>query len=197
MEPAPAPEGMVLVSAGTSWLGADEPEAFFRPARKVFLEAFYLDRCEVTHRQYQRFDPAHQFAPEEAECPVTHVTREQAEAYLKSVGKRLPTAAEWERAARGHDGRRYPWGSSWEPARGNLTENGRASKNFCSVGRMKPVGSYPAGASPFGCLDMCGNAWEWVSDFREGRPVIRGGAYGYRERDCRVTSYATEDAGFT
>lgn len=191
------PAGMVLIPAGQSVLGADEPEAFFRPAARIFVEAFYLDKTEVTHQQFAAWKPAHRYASAEGEYPVTHVTREEAVAYLASQGKRLPRASEWERAARGSDGRRYPWGNEWDPSKGNLTENGRNHDDFCSLGRMKPVGSFPSGASPFGCLDMCGNAWEWVSDLKDGRPVIRGGAFGYRERDCRASSYATEDVGFT
>ena len=194
--PSVVPADMVEVGAGDCWLGADDGEAFFQPARRSHLRRFWIDRREVTNRQYQVYNRSHRFPPEQADCPVTRVTREEALAYLGSLGKRLPTAAEWEKAARGGDGRRYPWGDGWEPSRGNLTANGR-TRGFCSLNRMKPVGSYPAGASPYGCLDMCGNAWEWVSDSREGRPVIRGGAYGYRERDCRSTGYATEDSGFT
>lgn len=194
--PVSPPADMVEVGAGECWLGSDDAEAFFHPPRRVFIARFWIDRCEVTHQQYQRFDPGHRVPPGQENCPVTHLTKEQALAYLRSQGKRLPSAAEWEKAARGSDGRRYPWGNRWEPERGNLTASGR-SGGFCSTARMKPVGSFPSGASPYGCLDMCGNAWEWVSDLRQGRPVIRGGAYGYRESDCRCSSYATEDAGFT
>lgn len=188
---------MVLVPAGQSILGADEPESFFQPATRVFVEAFYLDKTEVTNQQYGAWKPSHRYPVDEANHPVTRVTREEAVAFLASQGKRLPRASEWERAARGSDGRRYPWGNQWEVSRGNLTLDGRHHGDFCSLARMKPVGSFPSGASPYGCLDMCGNAWEWVSDLKDGRPVIRGGAFGYRERDCRSSSYATEDVGFT
>jgi formylglycine-generating enzyme required for sulfatase activity len=190
------PAGMVLVPAGEVPLGADDANAFFHPARRQFVPAFYLDKCEVTQAEFKRFDPSFEVEPGRENCPVTHVSKEKAEAYLASQGKRLPTAAEWEKAARGSDGRLYPWGNQWDHRRGNLTANGRAG-GFCSLGRMKPVGSFPEGVSPYGCLDMCGNAWEWVADTRDGRPVIRGGAYGYRERDCRATGYATEDPGYT
>lgn len=194
--PAPPPPGMVLVQAGPCLLGGD-PEAFFGPTlRKVEVADFYIDITEVTRRQYREFRPQHVIPPGQEDCPVTHVSKEEAQAYLASLGKRLPTAAEWEKAARGTDGRLYPWGSDWDYRKGNLTEHGRAG-SFCSLGRMKPVGGYPQGISPFGCLDMCGNAWEWVEDIKDGRPVIRGGAYGYRERDCRSSGYATEDSGFT
>lgn len=187
---------MVLVPAGSCLVGADDGEAFFGGPHALEVAAFYIDKTEVTQKDYKKFKPDYVVKKGQENCPVTHLTKAEASAYLASIGKRLPTAAEWEKAARGTDGRRYPWGSDWNFHKGNLTEKGR-DHSFCSVGRMKPVGSYPQGASPYGCLDMCGNAWEWVADERDGRPVIRGGAYGYRERDCRSSSYATEDSGFT
>jgi len=189
------PSGMVLVPAGNCSLGADDGQAFFSPHQE-YVAGFFIDRCEVTQAEYKKFKPDFPVAAGDENKPVTHLTKAEAEAYLQSLGKRLPTAAEWEKAARGTDGRIYPWGNDWDYRKGNLTAKGRTG-NFCSTGRMKPVGSFPQGASPYGCMDLCGNAFEWVADLKDGRPVIRGGAYGYRERDCRSSSYATEDEGFT
>lgn len=186
---------MVLIPAGKCILGADDGQAYFS-RHEEDLPAFYIDQNEVTQSEYRQFKPDFKIVPGDENKPVTHVTKAEVVAYLKSQGKRLPTAAEWEKAARGTDGRLYPWGNQWDYHKGNLTEKGR-SGSFCSTGRMKPVGSFPQGDSPYGCHDMCGNAYEWVADLKEGRPVIRGGAYGYRERDCRTTAYATEDEGFT
>lgn len=193
--PPSPPPGMVLVPAGPCILGSDDGQGFFSRHQQS-LPGFYIDRCEVTQAEYRKFKPDYPVAPGDENKPVTHVTKGEVEAYLKSLGKRLPSAAEWEKAARGTDGRIYPWGNDWDYRKGNLTAKGRTG-NFCSTGRMKAVGSFPQGASPYGCLDMCGNAFEWVADLKDGRPVIRGGAYGYRERDCRSSSYATEDEGFT
>ncbi len=106
-----------------------------------------------------------------AQHPVVHVTREQARAYAAWVAGRLPHDAEWTRAAQGDDGRTYPWGEAEPDAtRANYTMN---------VGNTTPVGAYPAGASPYGLLDMAGNVWEWVEPDGGGdRPdIVRGGAF--------------------
>jgi serine/threonine-protein kinase len=105
--------------------------------------------------------------------PVVYVTREQARAYATWVGGRLPRDAEWTRAAQGDDGRTYPWGEQPPDAtRANCRPHG--------PGGTTPVGSYPAGAGPYGLLDMAGNVWEWVEpdDGDDWSYIVRGGAFG-------------------
>lgn len=167
-QPPAMPVGMVLVEAGTYTVGSDSAaDEFSRPAHQVDLGAFYIDRTEVTNADYKKFvDATGRTAPKSWEngapapgtenLPVVYVTYADAEAYAKWAGKRLPTEAEWEAAARGKDGRRYPWGNAWDPSMGNI---GRPK----GQGKIEPVGTYPAGASPSGALDMIGNVWEWTS----------------------------------
>lgn len=198
--PAPPPVGMVLVPAGEFTMGSDDADAesFVKPARKVVLPAYYIDKCEVTNADYKLWKKDHTFPKGQELCPATHQTREDVEKYFASLGKRLPTGAEWEKAARGTDGRRYPWGNDWDIKKGWLGQE--QLHTVCGVGRLKPVGSFPSGASPYGCLDMCGNAWEWVSDNDPGpptRPIIRGGAYGYKEFYCRTYGFTVEDQQMT
>jgi formylglycine-generating enzyme required for sulfatase activity len=201
---------MVIVPAGEFWMGADDRDDDEKPRRRVYLDRYAIDRYEVTNAQYRRFvdatghatprfsapvDPGTLTGPAQ---PVVGVTWHDAEAYCRWAGKRLPTEAEWEKAARGVDGRTYPWGDRWDPSRANSKESG--------LGGTAPVGSYPRGASPYGVHDMAGNVWEWVADwyaadyYRRSMPrnpmgpdagtwkVLRGGAWGYLPSLLRTTA---------
>jgi formylglycine-generating enzyme required for sulfatase activity len=153
---------MVLVPSGAFSMG-DTPEF---PAHKVMLDAFYIDTYEVTNALYRRFrDATGRAAPDSwrdskfngPTQPVVGVTWDDADTFCTWAGKRLPSEAEWEKAARGTDGRSYPWGNQWDVRRTNTFHSG--------VGRTTPVGSYPTGKSPYGAYDMVGNAAEWVTDW--------------------------------
>jgi formylglycine-generating enzyme required for sulfatase activity len=205
----PPPPGMVLVPAGEFWMGSDDPNAEpdEQPLRKVFVRAFYLDRFEVTNRRYKEFKKDHRYPPGEDDLPVTFVLKREAEEFCRWAGRRLPTNAEWEKAARGTDGRTYPWGNEFRAERANIDRrSGIAATNaqactsplIGSKGKLAG-GSFPKGVSPYGCQDMSGNVWEWVSDvwtdltpFRlrpdgEPRGIIRGGAYSYSPRQARAS----------
>ncbi|MBM3219216.1 MAG: hypothetical protein FJZ38_11155 [Candidatus Rokubacteria bacterium] len=156
---------MVLVPAGEFTMGshawADE-----EPPHRVHLDAFYVDKYETTNALYERFmraanRPAPNFWSETkwngSSQPVVGVSWDDADAYCRWAGKRLPTEAEWEKAARGADGRKYPWGEQWDASWTNSGES--------RLGKTAPVGSYPSGVSPYGAHDMAGNVWEWVADW--------------------------------
>lgn len=207
------PAGMVYVPAGAFLMGSNDGDADddVKPRHSVDLAAYYIDRTEVTNAEFRRFRPDRLFPPGEGERPATNVTCAEAEAYARWAGKRLPTEAEWEKAARGTDGRRYPWGNEWDPGRvaprarrkpdrKRLRFGGASAGCAAGYTRVQPVGSRPAGASPYGCLDMAGNAWEWVQGFYSGnreQRVLRGGAVGYGERSCRTYARAIEGSGAT
>jgi len=160
----------VYVGAGPFVMGSDpndpssEPDEW--PAHRVVLGGFWIDRTEVTNAQYGLCvaagacrPPLHsrRFGrPELEDHPVLGVTWYEAGDYCRWAGRRLPTEAEWEKAARGTDGRAYPWGDG--PPSAEVA-------NFDQLfGETTPVGSFPAGASPYGAFDLAGNAWEWVAD---------------------------------
>ncbi len=188
----------VSIPAGAFLRGSDTAHWDERPARPITLDGFAIDRFEVTNAQFQRFllatsQPAPPYwtgtayPTDQADYPVTGVTWEQAAAYCRWAGKRLPTEAEWEKACRGTDGRLYPWGNTWDASNANLDPLAGSSERqpggaeavewdaayallrstHTSPGScgLRPVGSYPAGASPYGVLDMAGNASEWVADW--------------------------------
>ena len=142
-----------------------------RPQRTVFVDAFYIDKYEVTNKQYKKFlaetgyIPKHylDYAPyNTSNFPAAVLEWEDAVAYANWAGKRLPTEAEWEKAARGTDGRIWPWGNEWDGTK--LSGNdGTGLKD--GYKETAPVGQFPQGASPYGAHDMAGNLWEWVSDW--------------------------------
>jgi formylglycine-generating enzyme required for sulfatase activity len=174
---------LVELPAGRYELGEPGEE------RTVVVRGVRIGRWPVTNAEYQRFlaaigaavAPVHA-AETLADHPATGVSREQAEAYCAWLGARLPTGDEWEAAARGGDGRPFPWGETFDPERCNCADSG--------WGWTVPVGAHPAGAGPFGAEQQAGNVWEWVSDrSADGWGVVRGGSYldtGWGLRVSRV-----------
>lgn len=164
-------DGMVLVyiPAGPFLMGStadSDPEANEDeiPQRTVTLDAYWIDQTEVTVAQYGRCVAAGVCAEvisaretTQENFPAQGITWDEAQAYCQWVGRRLPTEAEWEKAARGENGRIYPWGN--EPPDETLVNFDKQN------GGVAAVGSYPAGASPYGVLDMAGNVWEWTADW--------------------------------
>ena len=163
-------EPMKLIAAGSFVMGSDLPSAMpdARPAHQVDLDAYWIDQYEVTNAQYRDFVMrTHHAVPKYWQesggyptgrdtTPVVEVSWSDADAYCRFVSKRLPTEAEWEKAARGDDQRLYPWGDTWTADRANAARTN---------GSVQPVGSYEAGRSPYGVDDLAGNIWEWVSDW--------------------------------
>ena len=164
---------MVYVPAGEFIMGGDDIGDDERPQRKVYLGAFYIHKYEVTNAQYEVCVDAGACNPPSSnrsysrdsyyansaydDYPAIYVSWHDADAYCRWAGGRLPTEAEWEKAARGTDGRKYPWGNTWDTSKVNSWE--------ARLRDTTAVGSYPAGASPYGVLDMAGNVGEWCQDW--------------------------------
>jgi formylglycine-generating enzyme required for sulfatase activity len=183
---SPGVPGMIYFSAGSFRSGADR--------KAVTLPAFFIDETEVSNADFAEFCRATQCqAPSgPADLPVVNVTVAQARAYAQWKGKRLPTALEWERAARGIDGNRFPWGDTEDPSRANVRDNPALSGHV-----LMPVRSFAA--SPL--YQLVGNAWEMVEGATA--PEIRGGAFNTPLSEV-VTSqgkpipenYSADDVGF-
>ena len=195
-----------------------------RPPHVVSVGAFEIDKFEVTNQEFERFvwETGHvtdaekagetswrYYAKDKPQHPVVKVTWNDAIAFCEWAGKRLPSEAEWEKAARGTDARSYPWGNQWDAAKANSKEAGNRGTTA--------VGSFPAGASPYGVLDMAGNVAEWTTDWFKAYPggdfyspyfgekyrVIRGGGWfsdkilvRTTERSASGVELANDDVGF-
>lgn len=199
-----APAGMVIVPGGNYELGPNA--GWEKAARKVRLDAFAVDRHEVTEAEYEVFVNAQPpekrakllprgwkldgqgmavVAPERRDLPACYVNWEQAALYAAWVGKRLPTEDEWEAAAGGVDGRSYPWGNEFHIGLCNGADGARS---------VLAVESFPNAPAPSGALDMAGNVWEWTSTLEDGsnfkelpeglvNVVIRGGGFDSRREE--------------
>jgi len=221
--PRPAVEAaMIAIPAGEFTMGSDVEDE--RPPHTVFVDAFEIDKLEVTNEDFERFvaetgyvtdaekagDTSWRYyAKDKPQHPVVKATWNDANAFCQWAGKRLPTEAEWEKAARGTDARSYPWGNQWDAARANAKEAGNRGTTV--------VGSFPAGASPYGVMDMAGNVSEWTTDWFKAYPggdfyspyfgekyrVIRGGGWfsdqnlvRTTERSASAVELANDDVGF-
>jgi formylglycine-generating enzyme required for sulfatase activity len=157
----------VYIPAGEFTMGEDEfiYRAGARPAHLVSLDAYWIDQTEVTHGMYDlcvqagacQWRSSYTYTLADALIPVGYVNWNESLAYCTWAGRRLPTEAEWEKAARGTDGRIYPWG--------NTAPNCYLANSYSCAGQVMPAGSYPDGKSPYGVLEMAGNLWEWVADW--------------------------------
>jgi formylglycine-generating enzyme len=204
---------MVEVPEGPFTMGSNEGDPDEAPEHPVYVGTFYLDKKEVTQSEYERFvkmtKRGKPFVPvfeddiskiQKPNLPAMGMSWADAVAYCKWAGKRLPTEAEWEKAARGEGKRRYPWGDEFLPGRANV--DGDEEDGFTY---LAPPGSFEAGRSAFGFYDMTGNVAEWVGDTydeqyykkapyrdpsgpEEGQhKVIRGGSWRETPQNARLT----------
>lgn len=203
--PKPAPGEMVLIPAGEFIMGSDlkRTPPLEEPEHTVDLPAYYIDVYEVTHGEWIRLLTESVFEPEgdwrrfysigKEDYPVSNVTWEDAKTYCEAAGKRLPTEAEWEKAARGTEGIKYPWGETWDSSKSNSDE--LAMRNTMEVGAM------PEDKSPYGLYDVMANAQEWTADelspypdspdrrneaFRRNFIAVRGGSYAMKGRSMAI-----------
>ncbi len=204
-----ASDQMAFIPAGTFIMGSNRQDTQGRssefgmakplfldehPERKIFLPSFYIDLFEVTNSHYLLYvEATHSLPPTSwangrippgrENYPVTDVNWHEAQRYCQWIGKRLPTEAEWEKAARGPHGLEYPWGNEYDKQRANMGDTGR--------GDLAPVGSFASGKSPYGIYDMAGNVWEWTQDWYQPYPgnQYQSDAYGEKYKILRGSSW--------
>lgn len=219
-------EKLVNIPGGDFFMGTDEANRTHNQQRqrRVYVKKFYLTTHEVTNREYEQFILAGGYNKEplwsskgwrfikknrivfpaawnvpgfrQPNSPVVGVSWYEAQAYARWAKKRLPTELEWEKAARGTDGRRYPWGNSL-----------KSDVGYRAFSWPYSVGSFPANVSPYGIYDMAGNVWEWVADWygnettsndkmqratQSRRKILRGGGWGSNRRQLQVTYRRSE-----
>jgi len=211
---APVKEEMVRIPAGPFLRGTDAGGFDEQPPREIYLDAFEIDKYEVTNHQYMEFaaatghrkaGPPSRYAKNVGKMrglnqPVVYISWEDAQEYCHWKGKRLPTEAEWEKAMRGTDGRLWPWGTVEQPNGANWA---RINDGYEATA---PVGTFKTDTSPYGVMDGAGNVMEWVEDwygegyYRESSEknppspehgvyrVLRGGGYTTTGGDLRITS---------
>jgi formylglycine-generating enzyme required for sulfatase activity len=206
----PQPEGMVVIPAGEFWMGAEDGLQDARPLHRVHLSSYWFDKYEATNARYRQCvegggctPPKDRLTfedPQRAHNPVTNITWSQARSFCMWQGKRLPTEAEWEKAARGTDGRRYPWGNDGELMTGLIG--------------TEPVKRQAAMASPYGVFDLIGSVSQWVKDwyaedFYQTSPardpqgplrgsfrVLRGGEWNEKSPNLQVSYRGWDDVTY-
>jgi iron(II)-dependent oxidoreductase len=200
--PQPLSNGMVYIPAGPFLMGSTQPANLTMmeagvdefPQQNMTLKAYWIDQYEVTVEQYKQFvettghpappiwtDPA--YPSSLPSHPVIDVSWNDAEAYCQWAGKRLPTEAEWEKAARGTDGRIWPWGNTFDSAKANTLNSGKEW--------IAPVGSFEGDISPYGVHDMAGNAMEWTASWYKAYPgsTLQRVAFGEKYRVMKGGSW--------
>jgi formylglycine-generating enzyme required for sulfatase activity len=207
---------MVLIPAGEFLMGSadGQGEEAERPQHRVYLDAFHISAHPVTNEQYERFMVetnyqadswwAMDLEDDKGKHPVVHVSWNDAMAYCRWAGGTLPTEARWEKAARGVDGRIYPWGNEWDGSRCNWAGRPNGPGHPCGDCERgtTPVGSFPAGISPYGLYDMIGNVWEWCLDrygfeyYRHSPPKNPEGPGRGKERSLRGGAWVNDDTKF-
>jgi len=208
--PAEKDSEMVLIPAGEFLMGTDDIDASGKsqefgfneplylpeqPQRKLHLDAYYMDKYEVTNAKFKAYlyglgmysrteieSVISRLEMEQGNLPVRSLPWERANEYCLFFGKRLPTEAEWEKAARGTDGREYPWGNDWNP---DYVNAGQGESD------LTPVGSFEEGKSFYGLYDMGGNVMEWTADWFEAYPgaEYKSPNYGQKRRVARGGSW--------
>ncbi|MCO6454046.1 MAG: SUMF1/EgtB/PvdO family nonheme iron enzyme [Pirellulaceae bacterium] len=218
-------DGSLLVYVPPGEFEMGDGEGNDCPKHRVWLDGYYIGAFAVTNGQYQRFVEAtghrapdkadygsaiwsgKRFPAEKADHPVVCVSWEDASAYAQWSGLRLPSEAEWEKAARGPGNWKYPWGDAWDAQRCRNLEN-RGSETTC------PVYGYAAGVSGYGCYNTSGNVWEWCADWYESgyygqspsrnprgpeggsNRVYRGGGWRYGASLCRAAFRYGREPGY-